>query len=48
MIVFESNIFSGTSGSLETYWRSTLNPTPVPHIRINIASSNDFMSSTGR
>ena len=38
---------SGTDGSLFIYLYSTENPTPVPHIRIYIASSNVFGLSTG-
>ena len=38
---------SGTAGSLLTYLYSTENPTPVPHIRIYIVSSNDLGLSTG-
>ena len=30
------------------YLASTEKPTPVPHNKINIASSNDFWSSIGR
>ena len=38
---------SGTEGSLLTYLYSTENPTPVPHIKIYIVSSNDLGLSTG-
>ena len=45
----EADFFcSGTSGSLLTYCRSTEKPTPVPHSKMNIASSKDLTSSTGR
>ncbi|ABT16977.1 hypothetical protein ATCV1_z843R [Acanthocystis turfacea chlorella virus 1] len=45
---FDWKSLSGTSGSFATYLSSTLNPTPVPDIRINIASSNALGSSIGR
>ena len=37
----------GTVGSLETYCRSTENPTPVPQRRMNIALSKSVGFSTG-
>jgi hypothetical protein len=46
--VFDFSNVSGRAGSLLTYLYSTENPTPVPHIRIYIASSNDLALSTGR
>ncbi len=48
IVVSLSKIFSGISGSLSIYLCSTLNPTPVPHNRIYIASSKLFGSSIGR
>ena len=38
----------GTSGSLSINCLSTENPTPVPHSKINIASSKALTSSTAR
>ena len=43
-----SNSSSGTSGRLLMYWRSQENPTPVPHNRMNIASSKALGSSMTR
>ena len=48
MVCSDSKSFSGTSGRLDMYLDSTEKPTPVPHNNINIASSNDLGSSTGR
>ena len=44
----DSCMFSLMIGSLSTFSLSTENPTPVPHIRMYIASSNDLGLSTGR
>ena len=38
---------SGTAGSLLIYLYSTEKPTPVPHIKIYIVSSNERGESTG-
>ena len=38
---------SGISGKLETYSRSTLNPTPVPHNKTYIISSKTLRLSIG-
>ena len=48
IIVVSLSNMVGTSGNLDMYCRSTLNPTPVPHSSINIASSKLLGSSTGR
>ena len=48
MVCSESNSFSGTSGSWLMYLDSTENPTPVPQSKMNMASSKDLGSSTGR
>ena len=46
MMVSTSWNSSATSGSLLMCWRSTENPTPVPHIRIYMISSNTLGLST--
>ena len=48
MVVSVSNNSSGTSGNFSTSLRSTENPTPVPHIKINKHSSNAFVLFTAR
>ena len=39
---------TGISGNLDTYFCSTLKPTPVPHNKIYIASSKALGSSIGK
>ena len=47
IMVVDFSSDSGTAGSLLIYLYSTENPTPVPHIKIYIVSSNERGLSTG-
>ena len=48
IVVSDSNIFSGISGSFCIYFCSTEKPTPVPQSKIYIASSKALGSSIGK